>query len=84
MRWIVLAQSKVYMTINYAVMVEIHKTLTGYRFKLQYDSRALTDLQADASLELFDGILDAMLKVPGGRVGELMQLPMDLKGLWKS
>lgn len=84
MRWIVMAQSKVYMTINYAVMLEIHKTLTGYRFKLQYDSRALTDVQADASLELLDRILGAMLAVPGGRVGDLMQLPSDLKGVWAS
>ena len=41
MRWIVMAQSKVFMTINYAVMVEVQKTLTGYRLKLQYDSSAL-------------------------------------------
>ena len=41
MRWIVMAQSKVFMTINYAVMVEVQKALTGYRLKLQYDSRAL-------------------------------------------
>jgi hypothetical protein len=83
MRWIVMAQSKVFMTINYAVMVEVQKTLTGYRFKLQYDSRTLSAAQADAVLELFDGILDAMLNVPGGRVGELMRVPSDLEGLWR-
>lgn len=82
MRWIVMAQSKVYMTIPYAVMAEIQKTSPGYRVKLQYDSRALTDAQADAALELLDSILHAMLSC--GRVGELMRLPSGLTGLWKS
>ncbi|KAI9786517.1 MAG: NRPS [Peltula sp. TS41687] len=83
MRWIVMAQSKVFMTINYAVMVEIQKTLTGYRFKLQFDGRALSDAQADATLKLFDDVLNAMLKMDG-RVKSLMSLPVadGLEGLW--
>lgn len=56
MRWIVMAQNKVYMTINYALMVEVQKTLKGYRFKLQYDSRALSDEQVEEVLQLFEKI----------------------------
>ena len=78
-----MAQSKVFMTINYAVMVEVQKTLTGYRFKLQYDSRAFTLEQADAALALFDSILESMGKV-GGKVGDLMRIPSQLDGLWKA
>lgn len=77
-----MAQSKVFMTINYAVMVEVQKTLTGYRFKLQYDSRAFTVEQADAALALFDAILEAMSQVKG-KVGDLMHIPSKLDGLWK-
>lgn len=55
-----MAQSQVYMTIKYALMVEVQKTLTRYHFKLQYDSRALSDEQADDVVELFDTVLNAM------------------------
>ena len=83
MRWIVMAQSKVFMTINYALMVEVQKTLTGYRFKLQYDSRALSDEQAAAVVELFNAILNAM-KETKSNVGDLLSLQSSLAGLWKS
>lgn len=77
-----MAQSTVFMTINYAVMVEVQKTLTGYRFKLQYDSRAFSPEQADQALALFDAILDTMaLK---GTVGGLMGLSSQVRGLWKA
>lgn len=78
-----MAQSKVFMTINYAVMVEVQKTLTGYRFKLQYDSRAFTAEQADQALVLFDGILEKMSKVEG-KVGDLIRISSELDGLWKA
>lgn len=78
-----MAQSKVFMTINYAVMVEVQMTLTGYRFKLQYDSRAFTAEQADQALVLFDGILEKMSKVEG-KVGDLIRISSELDGLWKA
>lgn len=76
-----MAQSKVFMTINYAVMVEVQKTLTGYRFKLQYDSRALSGKQADTFLELFDKILGVM----GGEatMGQILGMGEELRGIWK-
>jgi hypothetical protein len=82
MRWIVMAQSKVFMTINYALMVEVQKTLTGYRFKLQYDSRALSNEQADEVVELFNAILNAMGETKT-KVGDLTSLPSTLGGVWK-
>ena len=82
MRWIVMAQSKVFMTINYALMVEVQKTLTGYRFKLQYDSHALSNEQADDVVEHFNAILNLMGEVET-KTGLLIDLPSTLKGLWK-
>ena len=85
MRWIVMAQSKVFMTINYSLMVEVQKTLTGYRFKLQYDSRALSNEQADAVVELFNATLNAMAKkTTTTKISQLMSLPSSLRGVWKS
>ena len=78
-----MAQSKLFMTINYAIMVEVQKTLPGYRFKLQYDSRALTTDQADMALELFDAILETMGGAKGGKVRDLMALPSSLDGMWR-
>ena len=77
-----MAQSKVFMTINYAVMVEVQKTLTGYRFKLQWDSRALSVPQADSALELFDRVLAAFGKE--GNVGAVLKMQSELKGMWRS
>lgn len=82
MRWLVMAQSKVYMTINYAVMIEVQKTATGYRFKLQYDSRALNAQQANAALELFDTTLGG-LSQRNGRVKDLLSIKSALSGIWK-
>jgi hypothetical protein len=81
MRWIVMAQSKVFMTINYAVMVEVQKTLTGHRLKLQWDSRALDTIQADRALEMFDQILAALGQ--DTTVGQVLSRPSNLKGLWR-
>ncbi|KAI9654957.1 MAG: NRPS [Bathelium mastoideum] len=81
MRWIVMAQSKVFMTINYAVMVEVQKTLTGHRFKLQWDSRALDGSQADATLALFDRVLAAFQTEES--IGVLLRFESELRGLWK-
>lgn len=53
MRWIVMAQSKVFMSINYALMVEVQKTAKGHRFKLQWDGRALSECQLGQFVEFF-------------------------------
>jgi hypothetical protein len=84
MRWIVMAQSKVYMTINYAIMVEIQKTLQGHRYKLQWDSRTLNDEQISKFLTLFDAILEGMGKNKDGRLAELMSIETDLEASWKA
>ena len=76
-----MAQSKVFMTINYAVMVEVQKTLTGYRFKLQWDSRALGVEQADEALELFDRILAGFGRA--GTVGGVLPVEGKLRGFWR-
>lgn len=86
MRYIVLARSKVYMVINYAVMLEVQKTSLsdGYRVKLQYDSRALTVGQADALMRLYNEILEKMGKV-GGTVRGVTKVGINegLDELWK-
>lgn len=84
MRWIVMAQSKVFMTINYALMVEVQKTATGHRFKLQWDSKALSDDQADKLAGLFSAVLTAMGDNKDGRVAELLNIKTDLEALWKA
>lgn len=84
MRWIVMARSKVFMTINYALMVEVQKTLQGHRFKFQWDSRALSDEQVDGVVELFDGGLRMMADNKDGQVGKLMRIETDLKALWSA
>lgn len=79
------------MTINYALMVEVQKTISGYRFKLQYDSRALSEGQADEVLRLFEGNLSGMGEPKKGegelkrevKIGDLMGLSSGVDGLWK-
>lgn len=53
-----MTQIKVFTTINYALMVEVQETLTGYRLKLQYDSRALSNRQVDEIIGHFDAKFD--------------------------
>ncbi|KAF2216891.1 hypothetical protein CERZMDRAFT_32461 [Cercospora zeae-maydis SCOH1-5] len=58
MRWIVMAQSQVFMTFNYALYVEVQKTAAGgHRLKLEWDSRALG---ADV-VERVGGLFNRML-----------------------
>ena len=60
MRWVVMAQSKVYMTVNYALMVEVQKTLDGYRLKLQWDGRVLSEETIDQAAEMFNELFSKM------------------------
>jgi hypothetical protein len=83
MRWIVMAQSKTYMTINYTLMLEVQKTHTGYRVKCQWDSRALDTEQANAALDLYNQIL-AQMNDGDCEVGELVPTAGALRGLWHS
>ncbi|GME52113.1 putative nonribosomal peptide synthase protein [Neofusicoccum parvum] len=72
-RWLVMAQSRpIYMTVNYALMVEVQKTLTGYRLKLQWDGRALSDAQLDGAVAHFESVF-RVLESRGGEalVGDL-------------
>lgn len=59
------------MTINYALMVEVQKTLTRYHFKLQYNSRTLSHKQTDDVVELFDTVLNAMGETKAREFDEL-------------
>ncbi|ERF71213.1 hypothetical protein EPUS_07896 [Endocarpon pusillum Z07020] len=69
------------MSIKFALMVEVQKTLTGYRFKLQYNNRALSNNgQADEVGEHFNAILNSMGEAKM-KTGLLVDSP--LKGLWE-
>jgi len=60
MRWVVMAQSKVFMVVNYALMVEVQKTPAGYRLKLQWDSRAFSEQKIEEAVEMFEAIFRAL------------------------
>lgn len=83
MRWIVMAQSKAYMTINYSLMLEVQKTHTGHRVKCQWDSCALDKEQANATLDLYNQIL-AQMNDGDCQVEELIPTAEALRGLWHS
>ena len=87
MGYLVLARSKVYMVINYAVMLEVQKTLQpgGYRVKLQYDSHALSMGQADVFMRLYNKILEGMVEVKATVEG-IVKLGIEegMDGLWKA
>ncbi|KAB2573477.1 Nonribosomal peptide synthetase 7 [Lasiodiplodia theobromae] len=75
--WLVMkAQQKIYMVMNYALAIEVQKTLSeegkqGYRLKVQWDSRGLSEEKIDLAMGLFEGVL--------GRLGdgEKKELSMD-------
>nr|POF21863.1 nonribosomal peptide synthetase 7 [Quercus suber] len=84
MRWIVMAQSKVLMTINYALMVEVQKTLKGYRLKVQWDSRAINRTQVDEMVELFNKILNTMSQShkDSSKLIELLDIETGIDAIW--
>ena len=69
MRWVVLAQSKIFMTINYALMVEVQRTLTGYRLKLQWDSHAFVGETIDGVVTMFDAVFAKMKANTAAQIG---------------
>lgn len=72
-----------YRNINYLIMFEVQKTLTGYKAKMQYDADALDKSQAEAVLDLYDQILDSMVAVPESTVGELFSPLSSVDRLWE-
>lgn len=84
MHWIVVAQSKVFMMINYAIMVEIQKTLHEHRFKLQWDSRTLNDEHINKFVSLFEVVLEGMENNQNGRLEEPITIETDLEAVWKA
>lgn len=84
MRWLVMAQSKVFMVVNYAVMLEVQKTSTGgYRFKVQYDSRALREEQASAFTQLLDDVLEVVGTREDATVKDVLSMGGELRGIWR-
>ncbi len=71
MRWVVMAQSMVFMTINYALMVEVQKTVRGYRLKLQWDSRAFGDDVVATAADLFKRVFSEMERRDDVEIGSL-------------
>ncbi len=64
------------------LFLEVQKTLTGHRVKMQYDADVLSAVQADAVLELYNQILDAMVAVPDDIIGRLFDPPSSLDPIW--
>lgn len=83
-RWVVMAQSQVFMKINYALMVEVQKTVQGHKLKFQWDRRVLTVEQIDVLASLFDDILAGMGKLRDGKLVDLMSTKSELDGVWKA
>ena len=83
MHWIIFAMSKVMMNIPYFIMLEVQKTLTGYRVKMQYDADIISLEQADEILGMYNQILEIMVVRPHGRIVELSESKTALDGFWK-
>ena len=79
-----MAQSKVFMTINYALMVEVQKVSVGHRLKLQWDSRALGDEQINGFHDLFCNVLAEMGNDKHGQLESLLGISSDLNGIWSA
>ncbi|KAL4916112.1 hypothetical protein BDW62DRAFT_202950 [Aspergillus aurantiobrunneus] len=72
MRWVVMAQSKVFMTVNYALMVEVQKTPAGYRLKMQWDRRAFDEETIARAVRMFEQILSRLGTGKDVEVGSLL------------
>ncbi|KAI1368161.1 hypothetical protein F5Y08DRAFT_10285 [Xylaria arbuscula] len=72
MRWLVMAQSKVFMIVNYALMVEVQKTVNGYRLKLQWDSNAFADSEIDGLPKMFEAVFRKMEGGGDTKLGSLV------------
>jgi hypothetical protein len=85
MRWIAMAQSKVLMTINHALMVEVQKISKGYRLKVQWDSRAMSEKQVDEMVELFNKTLDTMSQSnkDSSKLVELLEIETGVDAIWR-
>ena len=61
MRWVVMALSKVMMTVNYAIMFEVSKTKKGYKLKMQFDGNVMGKETAERVLDEYKIILETMV-----------------------
>ncbi|KAF4547717.1 AMP-binding enzyme 2 [Elsinoe fawcettii] len=66
MRWLVMAMSKVTMHVNYALMFEVFKDVSGHRLKLQFDHREFSAQDAERILESYTAILKRLME---GKIG---------------
>lgn len=73
MRWVVMAQSTVFMTINYALMVEVQKTATGHRLKMQWDSSIFDKTQIEGAVEMFEKVFSLLETGKDVKVGSLIK-----------
>ncbi|KAI5867000.1 hypothetical protein GGS23DRAFT_553089 [Durotheca rogersii] len=73
MRWIVMAMSKVTMFVNYAIMLEVFKDVSGgHRLKMGYDDRVFSKEQAAEVLDLYIRIVKTMVAGQAEKVSELL------------
>ena len=61
MRWMVMAGSKVTMPIDYALHLEVSKTITGYSLKFKYDGSLYTSEEAKIIGEKYVSFVDQMI-----------------------
>lgn len=71
MRWVVVAMSEARMCFNYAFMVEVFRGVRGWRVKFQWDEKVMGGQEAEGVGGLYVRILDALVKVEGGTVGDV-------------
>ena len=65
-------------------MMEVQKTLSGYRAKMQYDADILSAKQADLVLELYNEILDTMAAAPDSKIQRLFSWSSSLDRVWQT
>ncbi|KAJ7793903.1 tyrocidine synthetase 1 [Mycena olivaceomarginata] len=65
MRWCVLGMSKVRQEMNYALMMEVFRTPTGYVVRLRHDNRFYGKAEIEAVGEQLRAILDLMVASEG-------------------
>lgn len=80
MRWVVLADSKVFMTVNYAIMFEVSKARIGYRLKMQFDETVFSKSSAEHVLTEYTSILSAMIARPDEMARHISQRESPVRG----
>jgi hypothetical protein len=80
-----MAQRKVLMTINYALMVEVQKISEGYRLKVQWASRAISEKQVNEMVELFNNTLNTMSQSnkDSSKLVEPLEIETGVDAIWR-